>query len=259
MKNSYGDFASVYDALVQDVDYKRMIETYQRIFKQAGLCPELVLDLGCGTGNITLPMAGLGYDMIGVDASVEMLNVARQRAAEQNLDILFLNQEMQEFELYGTVDAVVSALDSLNYVTEGLDEVFCLVHNYLNPGGLFLFDINTIYKLKHIIGEHTYIYDSENVFYTWQSDYEAGLCDFYLTFFVKEGQNYRRFDEVHTERAYSEEEIEQLLQKYGFTLLEKSDGDTGTEVMPESQRIFYAARKGEGNGRIEKSDTEKKN
>ncbi len=259
MKSSYGDFASVYDALVKDVDYKRMIETYQRIFKQTDLRPELVLDLGCGTGNITLPMARLGYDMIGVDASVEMLNVARQRAAAENLDILFLNQEMQSFELYGTVDAVISALDSMNYVTERMDEVFRLVNNYLNPGGLFLFDINTIYKLKHIIGEHTYVYDDENVFYTWQSDYEAGLCDFYLTFFVKDGSNYRRFDEVHTERAYSEEEIERLLQKYGFLIVEKSDGDTGAEVTAKSQRIFYAARKGESSGRIKKSNLEDEN
>ena len=148
----YGEFADIYDRL-QDIDYDSFVKYYEQIFTRLGLKPSLVLDLACGTGNITLPMAGLGYDMIGVDLSEEMLGIASEKARENNFDILFLNQDMTEFELYGTVDAIVCSLDGVNYLTcDGeVEALFALVKNYLNPGGLFIFDIFSVFILKAIL------------------------------------------------------------------------------------------------------------
>ena len=139
----YNDFAAVYDKL-QDADYDAFVDYYERIFKKLGKEPKLVLDLACGTGNITLPMAKRGYDMIGLDLSCEMLNIARDKAMTENQNILFLNQDMCEMELYGTVDAIVCALDGVNYITETEDlrKLFRLVKNYLNPDGIMIFALN---------------------------------------------------------------------------------------------------------------------
>lgn len=207
----YSDFAEVYDKL-QDADYEKFIDFYEQIFKKFGKKPELVLDLACGTGSITINMAKRGYDMIGLDLSWEMLNIARNKAAKEGQEILFLNQDMCEMELFGTVDAVVCALDGVNYITdyENLKQLFRLVENYLNPGGMFIFDINSKTKLENILGGNTFVNDEQGIFYVWQSEYDedSNICDFCLTFFVKdEGGQYTRFDEFQQERAYSIDEI----------------------------------------------------
>ena len=148
----YDEFANIYDRL-QNIDYASFVDYYQKIFESFSLKPELVLDLACGTGNVTIPLAERGYDMIGVDMSGEMLNIAADKARAKNLDILFLNQDMTEFELYGTVDAIVCSLDGVNYLTEDwqLEQLFALVKNYLNPDGIFIFDINSKYKLSKVL------------------------------------------------------------------------------------------------------------
>ena len=207
----YNDFAEVYDKL-QDADYNRFVDFYEAIFKRLGIKPELVLDLACGTGNITLPMAQRGYDMIGLDMSVEMLNIARDKAYEDNREILFLCQDMCEMELFGTVDAIVCALDGVNYITdyENLKQLFRLVQNYLNPGGVFIFDINSVHKLKNILGNNTFVNDEQGIFYVWQSEFseETQVCDVGLTFFQEmEDGSYERFDEFQQERAYTIDQI----------------------------------------------------
>lgn len=207
----YNDFAQVYDKL-QDADYNKFVDFYEEIFRRLGKKPELVLDLACGTGNITLPMAARGYDMIGLDMSVEMLNIARNKAYDANLEILFLCQDMCEMELFGTVDAIVCALDGVNYITDydDLKELFRLVCNYLNPDGVFIFDINSVYKLKNILGSNTFVNDEQGIFYVWQSEFseETNICDFELTFFCEsEDGSYTRFDEFQQERAYTIAEI----------------------------------------------------
>ena len=216
----YGDFASVYDRL-QDADYNSFVDYYERIFEKFGLKPKLVLDLACGTGNITIPMAQRGYDMIGVDLSVEMLNIARGKAAESGQDILFLNQDMTEFELYGTVDAAVCALDGVNYLTEDgdLGRLFALVKNYLNFGGIMIFDINSAFKLKNILGNETFVNEEDGIFYVWQNfwEEERSVCCFELNFFEEQTDgSYLRFEEVQEERAYTVEEITAEAKRAGL-------------------------------------------
>lgn len=210
---SYMDFAYVYDKLI-DQNYEKWADYIEKIFELKGKKPDLVLDLGCGTGSITNILAKRGYDMIGVDLSPDMLNVARDKAMEENLDVLYLCQDIREFELYGTVDAVICTLDVLNYITDpkDLDKVFALVRNYLNPDGIFIFDINTEYKLKNVLGNNTFVNDENGVFYTWENEYLENISNQYLTFFAENKDGlYERFDENHVQRAYSVDEIKEKL------------------------------------------------
>ena len=216
---SYTDFAYIYDKLIGQ-DYEKWADYIEEIFAKNNLKPSLVLDLGCGTGSITNILAKRGYDMIGVDISPDMLNVAREKATEEGLDVLYLCQDIREFELYGTVDAIICTLDVLNYITDAddLKQVFRLVRNYLNPDGIFIFDVNTEYKLENILGNNTFITDEEGVFYSWENDYSDGLSTQYLTFFAeREDGTYERFDEVHVQRAYSSDLLKKLLADVEMT------------------------------------------
>lgn len=242
----YEDFAYLYDALQKDVPYEEFADYYEKIMQKFNNKKGLCLDLGCGTGNMTLCLDKRGFDMIGVDSSVEMLDVAREKAYSEGRNILFLNQDMTEFELYGTVSTVVSTLDCVNYVTDEneLLKVFKLVNNYLDPKGLFIFDINSPYKLEHILGDNTYVSDEEGIFYTWQNSYDKKnkICTFDLTFFEKEGDAYYRSDETHYERAYSISEITEMLEKAGMEVVGVYDNLSFNPPHDKSERIFFAAR-----------------
>lgn len=243
----YSEFADIYDCL-QDIDYDSFVKYYEQIFARIGIKPSLVLDLACGTGNITLPMARLGYDMIGVDLSGEMLGIAAEKAREENLDILFLNQDMTEFELYGTVDAAVCALDGVNYLTlDGeVEQLMALIKNYLNPGGVFIFDINSAYKLKHILGDNSFIYDEEDVYCVWNNSYdeEDKICSFSLDFFKKtSGGLYQRFEEYQEERAYSVSEIKAAAEEAGLEVVGVFDDRSFNEAAETSERIFFVLKK----------------
>lgn len=242
----YQDFAYLYDALQQDVPYEEFAAYYVEIMKKFNNEKGLCLDLGCGTGNMTMLLDSMGFEMIGVDSSVDMLEVAREKAMEDGRNILFLNQDMTSFELYGTVGAVVSTLDCVNYVTDenALLEVFKLVNNYLDPEGLFIFDINSPYKLEHILGDNTYVSDDEDIFYSWQNSYDkkTKICTFDLTFFEKDKDMYYRYDETHYERAYSVDEIKKLLTKAGLEVVGVYDNLTFNPPNEKSERIFFVAR-----------------
>lgn len=243
----YNDFAEVYDRL-QDADYERFVDFYEQIFDKLGLKPELVLDMACGTGNITIPMAKRGYDMIGLDMSVEMLNIARDKAYEEGSDILFLCQNMCEMELFGTVDAIVCALDGVNYITdyEDLKHLFKLVQNYLNPGGTFIFDINSVHKLKNILGNNTFVNDEQGIFYVWQSEFseETQICDFGLTFFEEqEDGSYERFDEFQQERAYTVDEICRAVKAADLDVTGVYKAFEFATADDSDERIFFAVSK----------------
>lgn len=216
---SYKDFAYIYDNLI-DQDYEKWADYIEEIFKKYKKSPKLVLDLGCGTGNITNILAKRGYDMIGIDISPDMLNMARDKAIEDELDVLYLCQDIKEFELYGTVDAIICTLDVINYINapDDLSKVFALVKNYLNPDGIFIFDINTEYKLKNILGNNTFVYDESGIFYTWENEYDKKISNQFLTFFVQRDDGlYERFEENHIQRAYTVDEIKKKLEKNNMT------------------------------------------
>lgn len=240
----YNDFAYVYDKLINDVDYKEWADYYFKIFQRYGLSPKLGLDLGCGTGNLTVELANRGIEMTGVDLSEDMLMVAREKS--EGLDILYLNQDMTEFELYGTVDFIVSSLDCINYITDKRDllKVMKLANNYLEPSGLFIFDINTRYKLENVIGDNTFILEDDDCFCSWQNEYDKRrkLSDFYLTFFMKDGGNYTRFDEQHTQRAYGIEEIKALIESSGMRLLKVYHDRSFENPKKNSERVFFVAQ-----------------
>ncbi|MGI6031021.1 MAG: class I SAM-dependent DNA methyltransferase [Eubacteriales bacterium] len=243
-----GYFARYYDQLNADCDYEAIADYYQQLFSRWGLSPQLVLELGCGSGNVTLPMAQRGYDMIGLDLSPEMLQLAREKAAAASReDILLLCQDMTDFELYGTVEAVICALDGINYLTDKRDLLRCfrLTSLYLEQGGLFVFDVNTPYKFEKVLADNVFLYDLEDVYCIWQNHYEkrSGLCRFDLTLFGREGEAYRRYEESQVERSYETQELKTLLQKAGFRLEAVYHEGTLGRPRPTSERLYYVARK----------------
>ena len=239
--NCYNDFAYIYDKLVSDVDYDKFSDCIQQIFEMNNLKPELVLELACGTGNFTERLVKSGYDVIALDSSEQMLDVARKK--QEN--VLFLNQDMTGFELYGTVDAIVCVLDGINYVTDKrkLQKLFKLCHNYLNYDGLLIFDINSEYKLKNVIGNNTFVSENDDVFYVWENELLKDRVNFYLTFFVKDGGGFTRFDEVHTERIYTENELKLMLKKANFEDINVYADFDVKKPSKRSQRLFVCAKK----------------
>lgn len=239
---SYNEFAYVYDRLI-DRDYAAAADRIEEMFEKYGVKPELVLDIACGTGTLTGILAERGYDMIGLDLSEDMLSVA----AAKNPGIRFLHQDMTEFELYGTVDAIVCTLDAVNYVTDKrkLKKMFRLVNNYLNPGGLFIFDINTRYKLETVLGNNTFVYDEDGIFYVWENyfDKKSDISRQLLTFFSRDGREYKRFDEQHVQRAYNADEIRNLLAFSGLSLCEISDCISGKTPRKNAEKIIFVSKK----------------
>ncbi len=242
----YGEFAALYEKL-QDIDYEAFADYIEKIFESEGIKPGLVLDLACGNGTLTAIMAKRGYEMIGIDMSCEMLDIAKNKADKENLDILYLNQDMTDFELYGTVDAIICTLDGVNYLTEDgeLEKTLCLVKNYLNPGGIMIFDINTEYKLSRVLGNNTFVNEEKNIFYVWQNEYEANekICSFYLDFFERESDgSYKRYTEEQAERAYSEREIREAAEKSSLTFAAFYDEFSFKKPQTDSERCFVVLR-----------------
>lgn len=297
---AYTDFAQVYDELMDDTPYKEWRDFLLGIFRRYGvgdvgeavaseednngvikrnLAQErnTVLDLGCGTGTLTELLAREGYDMIGVDNAEEMLRIAMEKRERSGLDILYLLQDMRELELYGTVGAVVSVCDSLNYLLDEEDivQTFDRVNNYLYPQGIFVFDFNTVYKYRTVIGDATIAENREDCSFIWENYYheDEEINEYDLTVFVAEeraasfgdglagrmetdaesgaacgqaAQRFWRFQEVHYQRGYRLSQMKALLELAGLEFLEAMDADTHGEVRQESERIYVVARKGAG-------------
>ena len=213
-----------------------------------GFCG-LVLDLACGTGVMTELLAEAGYDMIGIDQSEEMLERALDRKEQSGHDILYLCQDMREFELYGTVRAIVSVCDSMNYVLEEeafLDILTAAAENYLDYGGLFLFDLNTEYKYRMLLGEQTIAENREEGSFIWENSYdeEEKINEYELTLFIREDSGYyRKYEEVHYQRAYPLDTVKELVARSGLKLLQVCDAYTGEPVREDSERICVVCRR----------------
>ncbi len=253
----YDLLAPFYDKFNGDIDYSAWADFIEKIIeKNYGMGrPELVLDLGCGTGSMTLELAKRGYDMTGIDYSCEMLDIARNRAAAAGFGdkILWLMQDMREFELYGTVDAVVCCLDGINHLTgqKDLDRTLDLVHNYLIPNGLFIFDINGKYKFENIYADESYVMENEGAMCIWQNYYneKTKLCDFYITLFCEdEDGRYERYDEVQRERMYTLRSIKSALSRNSLEFVGAYSDFDFNEANDGNERIYVVARcKKEGN------------
>ena len=248
--DAYTSFAQVYDLFMDEVPYDEWCARIADTLKEYGIEEGLVLDLGCGTGSMTERMAARGFDMIGVDVSEEMLELADAKRRKSGQDILYLQQDMRNFELYGTVRAIISVCDSLNYIPEEeqLLQVFGLAYNYLDPDGAFLFDMNTVYKYEKILGESTIAENREEGSFIWENYYDEQehLNEYDLTIYVQEDDGrYSRFEETHFQRAYETERILKLLDEAGFQTEKLLDADTKEAAGQQTERIFVAARKKE--------------
>jgi predicted TPR repeat methyltransferase len=243
----YNNFAYIYDTLTADINYAKWADYIESIFKKNNQKPSLILELGCGTGSLGIEMTKRGYEMICLDISPDMLNCAMQKAKEENLDILFLNQDMTGFELYGTVDVIVCLLDSINYLTNPnqLRKMFGLVKNYLNPNGLFIFDINTQFKFENILSDNVFYEIEDDITYIWNNSYNSKTkkARFDLTFFVRQEELYQRFDETHFERAYSHDEIMNFIDESGLKYITSYDELKFKKPVKESKRVFYVCQK----------------
>ena len=260
MSESYQDFAEVYDEFMDNVPYEEWCDVICETIEKYGVSkPErdsedalssernLVVDLGCGTGTLTEMLYAKGYDCIGVDLSDSMLAVAMEKREMSGSSILYLEQDMRELELYCTVGTVVSVCDSINYLLEESDllDTFRLVNNYLYPGGIFIFDFNTDYKYREVIGDTVIAENREDCSFIWENYYdpEEECNEYDLTVFVQEEDGrFRKFEETHIQRGYSKEQVEALIKEAGMEIVEVKDSDTGGEVTPESERIFMVAR-----------------
>lgn len=245
--SAYGSFAYVYDIFMDNVPYEKWSEYVQSLLKEYGIEEGLVLDLGCGTGSLTELLADAGYDMIGVDLSPDMLDIAMEKREHSGNSILYLLQDMREFELYGTVRAVVSICDSMNYLPEEADflQTLRLVNNYLDPEGIFIFDLNTPYKYRELIGAATIAENREDASFIWENTWyeEEQVNEYDLTIFARtEGGFYQKFQETHYQRAYSLETVKELIRQSGMEFVAAYDAFTREPVRENSERIYVIAR-----------------
>ncbi len=243
---SYGAFAQIYDRFMDSAEYRALTDIVRTVWKGLPKRPELVLDLACGTGEAAITFAKEGYEMIGVDLSADMLSIAREKADKAGVQILFLEQDMSSFELYGTVDSVICLCDGLNYLLDisDLAETFGLVQNYLNPGGVFVFDVLTRQRFLGL-GDQTFAESSDDSAYIWENSFFADedINEYALTCFIKNDMgSYDRFEEIHHQRAYSEEQIKKALDLAGLRFVNVFD----IEMKPANKRserlVFIAQR-----------------
>lgn len=252
---AYTDFASVYDTFMDETPYEEWAKFLHQLIKEYGISQpvrddsekNLVLDLGCGTGTLTELLYRKGYDMIGVDFSQEMLNIAMNKKEKSGSDILYLCQDMRELDLYSTIGTVISACDSVNYLLEDEEvvETFRLVNNYLYPGGVFIFDFNTVYKYEQVIGDTTIAENREDCSFIWDNFYHEEECinEYDLTIFVKEeNELFRKFRETHYQRGYTLDEMKMFIEAAGLQFVKAIDADTHKAPTEESERIYVIAR-----------------
>ena len=244
---SYTDFAQYYDGLMQNAGYPERAEYLCALLRHFHHEPGETLDLACGTGTLTLELKKRGFSIFGVDASVDMLTQAQAKAADCGEQILFLHQRMQRLELFGTVDTVLCTLDSLNHLAtpQDVQETFVRVARYLEPGGLFIFDMNTPYKHREILGDNIFLYDTDEVYCIWQNHYQSSGCRVHITldFFARDGALYRRSGESFFERAYETEQIHAFLQKAGLRCVGTFAEQSFQPPAADTQRIVYVAQK----------------
>ncbi len=250
MSEAYSDFAGVYDELMDNIPYDDWFSYLLDLFKSEGITGGIMCELGCGTGEMSERFSKSGYDMIGIDYSEEMLDIAQAKRAANESNTLYLCQDMREFELYGTVNGIYSICDSLNYITdpEDLLTVFKLANNYLDPKGVFIFDFRTRYYYQNEVSDSTIAESREDVSFIWDNYYDedTNINELYLTLFIPEpelGEDiFRKHEEFHYQYGYTLSEIKMLIEKSGLIFEKAYDAFTKDEPGSESTRIYVIAR-----------------
>lgn len=244
---SYDNFSRFYDLLTDNVEYEKRADYFCRLLSLCGTESGILLDLACGTGSISVEMAKRGFDVIGVDSSIGMLNAARQKAYESGEQILLLNQSMDDIDLFGTVDCAVCVLDSINHLADEkqVKRTFEKVSLFMNPGGAFAFDVNTLYKHKYVLADNAFVYDLDELYCVWQNNFNEadGSVDISLDFFEEEDGAYYRSCESFTEKAYDLADIEKWLEESGFEVVGIYDDMTTEKAHPETERAVFLAKK----------------
>jgi SAM-dependent methyltransferase len=243
---SYGEFAKIYDELInEDINYEEFSNRIIDICNEENVEFNNYLDVACGTGNVTEHIAKKFKESFAVDLSEDMLSKAFEKFDNTKINCKLICQDMCELNLNREFDLITCVLDSSNYLTEDDDFIKYLtkVKEHLKDNGIFIFDVNSYYKLSQVLGNNIYTYNEEDVFYAWENQFEDDIVSMYLTFFVKNGKLYERFEEEHFERAYTEEFIENTLTDIGFKLVGKYDGYSREKVKENSERIVYVVRK----------------
>ncbi len=242
----YAQFAEVYDLLTSEIDYPARAAYFDKVIRLHGGSHGILLDLGCGTGSLSEELSAIGYDVIGVDNSEDMLWAAQQKKLESGHDITYICQEMTELDLYGTIDAAVSALDSLNHLTsyEDFCQAIAKTALFLHPDGVFVFDVNTCYKHREILANNTFVYDYDEVFCAWENTLlENDVVQMDLSIFAEAEEGlFERLEDSFSERAYPHEMIQAALEKAGLILCAVYDEDSLEPPRPDSQRLIYVAK-----------------
>ncbi len=246
---SYGIFSSVYDILTENVEYERIADKICSLLHENGVDGGLLLDLGCGTGTLSFLLEKKGYDVIGVDPSEDMLMVANEKKYDENSSAIFLCQSGEKLDLFGTIDCAVSVLDTVNHIPslDNIKEAFKKISLFMNLNGIFIFDINTIFKHKEILADNTFVYDLDEVYCIWQNSFDSKnqRTDIDLDFFIKneDDECYERFSESFSEYAYNTEDILNALTECGFEIVSLCDDYTDNAVNEQTQRITITAKK----------------
>ena len=243
---AYGEFAKIYDDLInEDINYDNMFSRIIEICNEHNIECKDYLDVACGTGNVTVRLAKHFKDIYAVDLSEDMLREAFNKLKENRIKGKIICQDMTEMQLNRKFDLITSVLDSTNYITDedDLEKYFNSVKEHLKDNGIFIFDVNSYYKLSEILGNNIYTYSEDDVFYTWENVFEDNMVSMFLTFFVKKGELYERFEEEHFERAYKEEELENALSNCGLKVINKFDGYSNNKVQANSERVVYVVKK----------------
>lgn len=248
---SYDIFSSVYDILTENVEYERISHKICSLLHKNGVDRGLLLDLGCGTGTLSFLLEQKGFDIIGVDASEDMLSVANEKKYEDDSSALFLCQKAEELDLFGTIQCAVSTLDTFNHIDsiERIEKAISLVSLFMDMNGIFIFDMNTPYKHKEILGNNTFVYDMDEVYCVWQNSYDenAERTDIDLDFFIKneDDECFERYSESFSEYEYDINEIISIIKKCGFTLLATTDDYSDNPVSDTTERITFICKKTE--------------
>lgn len=242
----YKNLSYLYDELIyDDINYKEISGFILEKYQKYSTNKSLYLDLACGTGNVSVYLAKEFKEVFLVDISEEMLMEASNKLRKEKISFKILLQDMTQLNLNRKFDLITCVLDSTNYILDKSDlrNYFKSVYDHLNNEAIFVFDINSAYKIKEVLGNNTYTYNTDDIFYTWENSLENNIVEMDLTFFVKEGDLFRRFEEFHRERAYEQQEIEIILNELGFKILEKYDGYDNKLVSEQSERIVYIVTK----------------